>query len=301
VVTLHYLKIFVAVAEEGGTAAAARALHLSQPSISLIIKNLEREFEAELFIRNPPKGLTLTPFGRSKLEQARTLLSMAEMISEPQDAGVQLRGEISIGYFSTLGPSYMPRLIRHLKDTLPKVEINLREGDLSLVNRMLDTGQVELAITYDLGMSERSLVYPLKESPFYAVLPALHPLAQQDTVSLKELAEENFIQIDLPYSREFLMSPFWHYQLEPTIAYKTTSFEMVRGMVANGLGVSVLITNPASDLAYDGSRIISLPISDPLPMQKLVLAQSHRLSATPIATAVIKEIVSLFDDTNSGN
>ena len=295
-ITLHHLKVFVAVAEQGGTAAAARALHLSQPTISLVIRNLEAELGADLFIRNPPKGLAITPFGRSKLEEARSLLSSAEMFREPQDAGPCLKGQVTIGYFTTLGPFYMPGLIRHLRDTLPGVEINLRECDLGAINRMLDTGQVELALTYDLGMTERPQVHSLQECQFYAALPPDHKLAQNETVSLKHLAAENYIQIDLPYSREFLMSPFWHYKLNPTIAYRATSLEMVRGMVANGLGVSLLITRPASDITYDGSPIICRSISDPLPTQKLVLAQSHHFSATPVAAAIIEEVVMLLSD-----
>ncbi len=293
-ITLHQLKVFVAVAECGSTSAAARALHMSQPAVSLIVRNLEDELGAELFIRNPPKGLSITPFGRGKLEEARSLLSKAEMFAEPLDAGPQLRGQITIGYFATLGPSYVPRLIRRLRDHLPKVEVQLREGDLSSVGRMLDTGQVELALTYDLGMSERPLVHLLKEYQFYAALPQGHPLARHKQVSLKDLAQEDFIQIDLPMSREFLMSPFWHYNLEPTIAYRTTSLEMVRGMVAHGLGVSLLVTRPASELTYDGLPLICRPIADELPMQKLVMAQSHHFSPTPICDAVMNEINSMF-------
>lgn len=284
----------MAVAECGGTAAAARSLHLSQPAVSLIVRNLEAELDAELFIRNPPRGLSITPFGLGKLEEARTLLSRADMFSEPQDAGGQLRGQITIGYFTTLGPSYVPKLLRRLKNRLPKVEIQLREGDLSSVSRMLDTGQVELALTYDLGMTERPQVYLLKECQFYAALPPGHPLTRLDSVTLEELAQEDLIQIDLPLSREFLMSPFWQYQLEPNIAYKTSSLEMVRGMVAHGLGVSVLITRPASQLTYDGATLVCRPISNELPSQRLVMAHSHHFSPTPVAEAVMDEIKAMF-------
>jgi DNA-binding transcriptional LysR family regulator len=295
-ISLHQLRVFVAVAECGSTASASRSLHLSQPAVSLIVRNLEAELGAELFIRNPPKGLAITPFGRTKLEEARVLLSRAAMFAEPQNAGGQLRGQICIGYFATLGPAYVPQLIRRLQDRLPAVEVQLREGDLGSVSRMLDTGQVELALTYDLGMSERPRVHLLKECQFYAALSPDHPLARQNEVSLQELAREDFIQIDLPLSREFLMSPFWHHKLEPNIAYKTTSLEMVRGMVAQGLGVSLLITRPASDLTYDGAALVCRPLSDELPTQRLVMAQSHHFSPTPVAEAVMAEIRAMFDD-----
>ncbi|WP_458735403.1 LysR family transcriptional regulator [Zobellella taiwanensis] len=293
-ITLHQLKVFVAVAESGGTAAAARQLHLSQPSVSLIVRNLEAELGAELFIRNPPRGLAITPFGRGKLEEARTLLSRAEMFAEPQDAGNQIRGQITLGYFSSLGPPYIPGLLRHIRETLPSVEVQLREGDLGSVSRMLDTGQVELALTYDLGMTERPRVYLLKECQFYAALSPDHPLAQLEAIPLEALAAEPLIQFDLPHSREFLMSPFWQYQLEPHIAYRTTSLEMVRGMVAQGLGVALLITQSHADRTHDGSRFVCRPIANPLPSQRLVLAHSHHFSPTPVADAVTEKIKVFF-------
>lgn len=297
-ITLHQLKIFIAVAEYGSTSSAARSLHLSQPAVSLIVRTLEAELGTELFIRNPPKGLSITPFGRGKLEEARALLSKADAFRDPQDAGEQLHGQITIGYFTTLGPSYIPKLIRRLRNRLPKVEIQLREGDLSVVNRMLDTGQVELALTYDLGMTGRPQVYLLKECQFYAALPPEHPLAQQNSVTLEELAQEDLIQIDLPSSREFLMSPFWQYHLQPNITYKTTSLEIARGMVAHGLGVSVLITRPASPLTYDGSSLVCRPISNELTPQKLVMAHSHHFSPTQVAEAVMDEIKMMFTEEN---
>ncbi|MCC4263327.1 LysR family transcriptional regulator [Oceanimonas baumannii] len=288
--------MFVAVAESGGTAAAARHLYLSQPSVSLTVRNLEAELGTELFIRNPPRGLSITPFGRTKLEEARTLLSIAEMFAEPQDAGGQLHGQIIIGYFNSLGPPYVPGLLRYLRERLPGVDVQLRDGDLGSINRMLETGQVELALTYDLGMTERPRVHLLKECQFYAALPPEHPLAQQQTVSLEALAQETLIQFDLPHSREFLMSPFWQYQLEPRIAYRTTSLEMVRGMVAQGLGVALLITQSLAEQTHDGSRLVCRPIENALPSQRLVLAHSHHFSPTPVAEAVTQEIKVFFKE-----
>jgi DNA-binding transcriptional LysR family regulator len=75
---------------------------------------------------------------------------------------------------------------------------------------------------------------------------------------------------------------------------------MVRGMVAQGLGVSLLITRPASELSYDGASLVCLPLSDALPAQRLVMAQSHHFSPTPVAQAVMAEIRAMFDN-NSQN
>jgi DNA-binding transcriptional LysR family regulator len=76
----------------------------------------------------------------------------------------------------------------------------------------------------------------------------------------------------------------------------TSQAPRVRGMVAQGLGVSLLITRPASDLTYDGAALVCRPLSDELPTQRLVMAQSHHFSPTPVAEAVMAEIRAMFDD-----
>lgn len=299
-ISLHQMKVFVAVAEAGSTSAAAQKLHLSQPSVSLTIRNFEAELGADLFIRNPPKGLSITPFGRQKLEQARLILNEAELFADTQSTHNNMRGTVTIGFFATLGPIYVPSIISHLKSVLPRVEVKLQEGsDLRAMGRMVDTGQVELALTYDLDIGKRPKVEVIKESEFYAVLPAQHPLAKKAKVSLQELAQENFIQIDLPSSAEFLMSPFWHYGLSPEVTYKTSSLEMVRGLVANGLGVSLLVTQPASNIAYDGQEVVCRPILEALPKQQLVLAQSYKLATTPLVSRVAEEIMQLLAEHKS--
>ena len=98
----------LAVAETGSTAAAARALHVSQPSVSVAIAQFEDHFGAALFLRLPGQGMRLTPFGRERVAQMRSLRSQAAALFG--DAHDQPE-ELSLGVYSTLGPRYAPRYL----------------------------------------------------------------------------------------------------------------------------------------------------------------------------------------------
>jgi DNA-binding transcriptional LysR family regulator len=106
----------------------------------------------------------------------------------------------------------------------------------------------------------------------HALLPPGHPLAAQEAVALADLAREPFILVDLPVSRELLMAPFWERGLSPRVLLRTGSVEMVRSMVANGLGVSLLFTRPRSEVTPDGRPVLTRPLRDEVASQRLVAA-----------------------------
>ncbi|SAK54277.1 LysR family transcriptional regulator [Caballeronia arationis] len=108
------------------------------------------------------------------------------------------------------------------------------------------------------------------------------------TIPLAELAKEPFILIDLPHSRDFLMAPFWQFGLAPEVRYRATSMELVRGMVANGLGVSLLITQGATNTQVPG--IVERPIREATVRQPLVIARATGAVHTQ-ASGLVEECV----------
>ena len=119
----------------------------------------------------------------------------------------------------------------------------------------------------------------------YALVPASSKLAKKTgKLSLHDLAKEPLILIDLPHSREFLMAPFWQCGLAPEVRYRATSLELVRGMVANGLGVSLLITQGEANAAT--ASTIERPIREETIRQPLVIARPMRASRTRAAELV---------------
>jgi DNA-binding transcriptional LysR family regulator len=275
------------VAEAGSTAGAARALNLSQPSVSVAIKELEEILGQALFQRQPARGLTLTPFGQRKLPEARGLAAgLAAFETAP--SGAEPAGHVAFGYFTTLGPQYVPGILKRMARDFPKVSVQPIEADLNEMNQHLAAGRIELALSYDVEMGSRIVAETVAELTPYALVPAGHPLARKKSVTVAALAAQPFILVDLPLSRDFLLSVFRAEGVEPRIAHRTRSLEMVLGLVANGHGISVLVTRPASTLAYDGKKIARLPIAPTRVRQRVILARPEAAPLTAPAQALAR-------------
>ncbi len=284
-VTIRQLTYFVAAAQTGSATRAAQVLNVSQPSISAAIRELEAELGRTLFVRRQSQGLELTDAGADKLREARAIVAQARSFSAPGAGGRSRR--LTLAYFSTIGPSWVPGILHRLGRDLPDFAVDLRECDLEEIARFLERGIVDLAISYDVGIPPAMARETLAEITPYAVLAEDHPLAAQEAVTLAELARYPFILVDLPLSREFLMVPFWRQGLSPDIVLRTGSVEMVRSMVANGLGVSLLFTRPSHDLTHDGKRVVSRPVRDDTLAQRVVVAcDATRAEETGLASAI---------------
>jgi len=268
--TLREIEYFVAAAQHGSTAKAARALNVSQPSISHAIKELEALWKEKLFHRLHAQGLELTSSGMRRYRRAQAVLqSVAELGAGIDDA---VAGELSVGGFTTLGPMYLPAIMRTFRELYPDVNLKLVEGDIEQLVSMVERGTLDLALIYDTGLNRQVTLHLVGEQSPYVLLPAAHRLARQTVLAVEELADEPFILIDLPHSREYFLSIFRFAGVTPRVAMETRSIEMVRSLVANGHGISMLVTRPSRDYSYDGKRVVCKPLDGVIPSQKIVVA-----------------------------
>lgn len=288
--TLKQLKYFVTVVEEDSIVEAARKLHVSQPSISVGIKNLEDAFKQQLFIRHHAQGVSLTSSGRRMYERARELLRLSEELESSSRAEhEQVSGTIGIGCFESAAPLYMPKLVSSFKSLYPEINIQLYDGEQHELLLGLHRGRFDLVFTYDLELGS-SIVKEALNAPHkpYALLPALHPLAQRKSVTLRELSLEPMILLDVVPSRNYFIDIFKENGYHPTVAYSSPSIEMVRCMVGQELGFSVLVTRPCTDLTYDGRRLAQIDIEDEMPASTLVMAYLRNSQPT-LATQLFME------------
>lgn len=286
------LRYFVAAAEAGSTTAAATRLNVSQPSISVAIRELEALFDDPLFTRGAGTRMTLTHFGERKLAEARQLLASASAFAT-DDVGDEPGGVVQIGVFSTIAPVYLPRVLELAQQRHPRLATRFIEGDLAQLDVALHKQQIDFALMYDVGLPEDIERECLAELRPYALVPANSALAKRKrAISLRDLAAQPFILIDLPHSRDFLMAPFWQCGLSPNVRYRAVSIELVRAMVASGLGVSLLITQ--SPAVTRSPLVVECPIRESTVIQPLViarLARAARTRASEIAAACVRDAV----------
>lgn len=282
--TLKQLSYFVAAADAGSITAAARQLHISQPSISAAIAQLEGQFGLELFVRHHAQGLSLTPTGQRLLAEARHLLAQARDFHEGAiELALGAAGDIDIGCFITFAPLVIPGLLRAIRRAHPEIRVHLHERDIEGLLEGLREGRFDLALTYDLNIGSDMSFEGLADVPLHAMLAADHRFAKSNRVALADLIEEPFVLLALPGSRDYFLSLFYGLELQPNLAHESPSFEMVRGLVANGYGYSVMHSRPVSEVALDGMRLIYRPVTEALRPTRLGLLRRRDIRERRIA------------------
>ncbi len=278
-VSLRQIDYVIATADGGSTAAAARILNVSQPSVSLAIAKVEEHFGRPLFARTAGQGVVPTHYGRQKLGEFRRLRADAEGVLH---ADIADKAILNLGVFSTLGPRYAPKLVRGFQDEAPSIQVRLHEANLETLTGWLETGQIDVALIYDLGLPSSLKITPVADIRPYGLLPGGHPLAGRKAISIAELLQDPLILVNLPHSRGYFLSLAQMHGISPRIAHETASIEMLRSMVANGLGVGLLATDIPHDTAYDQQPIVRMPLTGKLAPHRIALARPERLRSSSL-------------------
>lgn len=287
--TLTQLRYLVAVARQGSITAAAKALNVSQPSISVAVDHVEKSFGQKLFVRQRGSGIAPTSFGRMAVAKARQVLAEADELATLGSSISERGGELALGCFEDLAPHFAPGLIRSFSMRHPAVQVVVCEETFETLGRRLSESAIDLGLTYDLALPMNIARVPLHELRPHALLSATHALADRAIVSLAELEAYPLIASDRPYSWQHTLDLFRSRGLSPAAGGRTSSFELQRSMVANGFGVAVCYTRPHGDRSYDGLPLVCRPISDPLPLQRIILAYDTRQRLSKAALAFVDE------------
>jgi len=182
------------------------------------------------------------------------------------------RRKLAVGCFHTFGPFILPPLLDRLRAREAAIDLTLVEGDQRRVQESLLAGQTELALLYDIDLPDEVQRETLTELHPYVLLADGHPLAERPELEPKDLADEPMVLLDSRPSRDYFLSLMQAGGVEPRVAYRSASFEMVRGMVGHGLGFSILATKPASGMTYDGCALVARPLHSEAEPARVVLA-----------------------------
>ena len=188
----------------------------------------------------------------------------------------------------------MPELIGRMVRDGSKLKLNLFEGDQRRVQESLLSGQTEVALLYDLGLSDALDVIPLTEQKAYVLLPKDHPLVANDALSPKDLAGHPMVLLNTPPSRDYFLGMFEDAGVDINVAYSSTSLEMVRGMVGQGLGFSLTVSKPAADVSYDGNIVVVRPLIANTHPSKLALVTRKGVALSNAALEFTKQCQDYF-------
>ena len=269
---LRHLRYFVAVAEELHFRRAAERLHVSQPPLSQQIRALEAELGVTLFERNR-RRVELTAAGAALLTEARAILSHVDhAVDLTQRVARGEAGALAIGFVGSAMYGRLPDVVRAFHAERPAVQLRLREfptGDAlsALAEGRIDVGvvrpaQVEAGIEIDVVQREEVL----------AALPAGHPLAGRQAISLSDLGGEAFVMLarrEAPGLFGALDAAMVELGVAPREVQEVTELRTVLGLVSAGVGVSVV---PASVAGSERSGVVFVPLKGRPPTVQLALA-----------------------------
>jgi DNA-binding transcriptional LysR family regulator len=260
-VDLRLLRYFVAVAEELHFGQAADRLHISQPSLSRAIRDLEGSLGAQLFTRTR-RRVRLTDAGRHLLEETPRLLGDVErVLAETRRVGHGELGSLSIAFLPSATAVLMPRLIRAFRAAYPDVQLEVEE--------MLDEPQLEALRSRRIHVgivrsrvddAELSFERLLSDT-VCAALPSGHRLAGRAELTYADLADEDFLlwaREESPEGYDMVMSSCREAGFSPRIVHEvgTTAYTIL-ALVAGGLGISIL-SSSLRDLR--GDDVVFVPL-----------------------------------------
>jgi LysR family hydrogen peroxide-inducible transcriptional activator len=237
---LHQLRYALAVADTGNFTRAAERSHITQPSLSQQIINLEREVGHKLFHRLGRKAV-VTEAGAVFLERARRILFEVENAAKELSDHPSLERRITVGAIPTVAPYLLPQLIKRCRKRYPNLQIEVREDFRAHLVHAVIEGELDLAIAALPVKDQRLSVEPLLTEPLLLVVAKDHPLAQKPTVEAADLANENFVMLGTSSSLASQVRNFCgDHHIDPRIGFRCTQIATVKSLVGLGVGISIL-------------------------------------------------------------
>ena len=293
--TLRQLEYALAIAERGSLAGAAQSLGVAQPSLSASLQKLEDQLGLQLFIRHHAQGVTPSPQGLRFLAEARSLVAQGrDFQRDTSNAGELVAGELTMGSFMTIAPVYAPKLIAGFQKLYPQARLRLEDGVQDELVAGLRNGRFDLALLYKLDLPDDLKVIELASVTPYVLLNASHRLAPQKRVSLHDLSDDPLVLLDVLPSRTYFTRLLESNGIQPKVSFVSPSLELVRGLVGQGLGYSLLITRPFGDHAYDGEALAIRPIVEDVEDGVIAMAALKNLRPTRLISTFEEFCVSFF-------
>jgi LysR family transcriptional activator of glutamate synthase operon len=242
IVELRQLQYFVKVAKMQHVTQAAEELRIAQSAVSRQIHQLEEELGISLFVQHG-RNLQLTPVGQLFLKRIEAILAdIDKAIQEVREYQDPEYGEVRIGFPNTLGVILVPDIVSQFRKEHPNVRFKFRQGVYQSLLRDVLRGELDLAFIAPYPVNHDQVTgESLMTEELFAILPQNHPLADQSSIHLHQLKDDPFILFYEGYSLRKLV---WEACLEagftPRIAFEGEETDTIRGLVAAGMGVSLL-------------------------------------------------------------
>ncbi|MFT5572500.1 MAG: LysR family carnitine catabolism transcriptional activator [Cryomorphaceae bacterium] len=262
-IPINQVIAFSAVAQTGSFAAAAVQLHLSQPALSIAIKNLEQALGGKLLARTT-RSVSLTPEGKAFFPVARRLLSDWEQsMQDVRNHFALLRGKLELAAMPTYATNLLPQILAKFHKQYPDINVTVHDVIAESVVEMIRQERCELGITFAPSDASDLSFEPLFKDRFIAILPVNHPLLKKKLLRWIDLLAHPHISLQRPAgTRALIDKALAENNLVLTPSFETHQLISVGRMVREGLGLSVVPSTSRVQMEEMGlqCRSISSPV-----------------------------------------
>lgn len=270
---LQYLKL---LAEHGSFGRAAEAAHVTQPTLSAGVQELEKILGGPVVDR-ARSGVILTAIGEVALGRATTILNEAEeLVQSARNAGHPLTGRFRLGVIPTVAPYLLPKALPLLRSRFPKLRLYLREDLTHRLIALLKAGQLDaalIALPYDMAGLAHAHV---SNDELLAALPSTHPLAHASEAPPSAMESDDLILLEDGHClRDHALAACGLRPPKATgeeEAFAATSLPTLVQMVGSGLGVTFLPAMAVAAGLADTADISVMPLQADHPSREIVVA-----------------------------
>jgi len=288
-ITLKQLRYLTALAEHRHFGKAAEACAVTQPALSMQIRELEKDLGIELVERRPGEVM-LTDTGAEVTRRAERMLAAARDLTEfARHNGRLLTGLLRLGVIPTLAPYVLPKILPVLQQRFPDLRVELRETQTRILTDELIRGALDavlLALPLDEGEIESAALF---DDPFLLAVPASETQTSGSRVDARDIDQQRLILLEEGHClRDQALAFCGGARGDASAGLGATSLSTVMQMVANGYGVT-LVPKIAVDQLRD-ERVKVLRFRDPAPARSIGLAW-RRTSPRKADFAALGDIV----------
>ena len=270
-ITLRQLRYLTALARHRHFGRAAEDCAISQPALSMQVRELEREIGAELVERRPG-DIALTDAGLEVAQRAAQILTATRDLVDFVRHRDLLSGRLALGIIPTLAPYVLPRLLPRLQAQYPRLRLELRETQTKLLLGELTGGALD-CVMLALPMEGAEMeTLPLFDDPFLLAVPASDPVLPHRRVAIADVDQRRLILLEEGHClRDQALAFCASKRRDQPAGLGATSLATVMQMVANGYGVT-LLPQVAVDAEARDTRVKLLRFAEPQPGRSIGLA-----------------------------
>jgi LysR family transcriptional regulator, hydrogen peroxide-inducible genes activator len=293
VITLRQLRYLTSLARHRHFGRAAEDCAVTQPALSMQVRELEREIGAELVERRPG-DIVLTDTGIEVAERAEHILAATRDLIDFVRHRDVLSGALKLGIIPTLAPYVLPRVLPRLQSTHPRLRLEVRETQTSVLLDELARGELDCVMV--ALPAERADVDTLKlfDDPFLLAAPVTDKQLPRGRVGVADVDQRRLILLEEGHCLRDQALAFCATNRQDVAAgLGATSLATVMQMVANGYGVT-LVPEVAAEVELRDNRVRLLRFADPEPVRTIGLAwrrtSPRRKDFEALATIVVETI-----------